>query len=60
MIFQLPEFTVRVRPRGFDEELFPNEIDKTLATMQMVLLRLSLPVGSGARVVRDLCYDRIE
>src|SRR6476620_11857970 len=57
---QLPDFIVLLRPRSLEEELFPETIDKTLSTMALSLRRVSLPQASGAMVVRDRCYDRIE
>jgi len=58
--FQFPSFLVKVRPRDLEEELFPNDIDKTLSKIQVGLSRISLPTSSTTRDVRDLCLDRIE
>ncbi|HEY9637380.1 MAG TPA: hypothetical protein V6D14_28530 [Coleofasciculaceae cyanobacterium] len=58
--FQFPDILAKVRPRNLEEELFPEDIDKTLSTMQLTLSRLSLPVSSVSRTVKDLCLDRIE
>jgi len=58
--FQLPDFKVLIRPRAPDEDLFPNEIDQTLSTMQLSLIRLNAPMGQTSLVVRDYCHDRIE
>lgn len=58
--FSFPNFVVKVRPRNLEEELFPNEIDKTLSTMQLTLVRISLPTGSLSRIVKDTSFDRLE
>ncbi|HXH72957.1 MAG TPA: hypothetical protein VNI58_09115, partial [Mariprofundaceae bacterium] len=58
--FQFPDLLAFVRPRNLEEELFPEDIDKTLSSMQLILSRLSLPASSASHVVKDLCLDRIE
>ncbi|MFZ3079229.1 MAG: hypothetical protein WA109_06040 [Bellilinea sp.] len=60
VVFHFPELLAKVRPRNLEEDLFPNDIDKTLSSMQYTLSRLSLPVSSVSRAVKDLCHDRIE
>lgn len=58
--FQLQEFVVTVHPRSPDEDLFPHEIDRTLSTMSLSLVRLNLPTGRTRLLVSDRCHDRVE
>ncbi len=58
--FKYPDFTVALHPRNPDEELFPEDIDKTLSTMEVNLSRISLPTSATTTRVRDRCRDRIE
>lgn len=60
MDFPDPGKAVMLRPRPVDEDLFPNDIDQTLAGMTLSLSRLSQPAGSLTLVVRDRCLDRVE
>ena len=56
----LPPYSVKVRARGNQEELFPNDVDKTLSGLELVLDRISLAQGRLRRVVSDIAIDRIE
>lgn len=58
--FRADDFRARVRPRRTDEDLFPEDIDKTLSSMTLMLARLSLPQSATTTTVRDLCHDRLE
>lgn len=58
--FQFQEFIVTVHPRDPHEELFLHEIDQTLSTMSLSLVRLNLPTGRTQLLVRDRCHDRVE
>lgn len=58
--FQLQEFVVTVHPRNPDEELFPHEIDQTLSSMSLSLVRLNPPTGRTHLLVGDRCHDRVE
>ena len=60
LAFQLPSVQVRVRGRSLNEDLFPAEIDVTLSSMVASLSRLSLPVSTITRTVRDISCDRVE
>lgn len=60
VVFNFPNFVVKVRPRNLEEELFSSEIDKTLSTMQLTLSRISLSIGPISRSVKDICLDKIE
>jgi len=57
---RIKSLEVKVRVRNLTEDLFPNEIDKTLSTMTAALSRLSLPTSTVTRSMRDLCCDRVE
>ncbi len=58
--FTFPGWTVSVLPRGLNEELFPQDIDKTLSTMSLSLARVTAPTSAVSITVRDRCHDRVE
>jgi hypothetical protein len=58
--FRFPNFTVGIHPRNADEDLFPQEIDKTLSSMTLGLTRISLPTGASIVRVADRYLDRME
>ncbi len=58
--FDAGNYKVWIRPRNLDEELFPNEIDKTLSSMALGLKRLNYPQGQTQLKVAEQCHDRIE
>lgn len=58
--FDTGNYKIWVRPRNLDEELFPNEIDKTLSSMDLGLRRLNYPQGQTQLRVTERCHDRIE
>jgi hypothetical protein len=52
--------TVMLRPRPLDEDLFPDDIDRTLSGLTFSMERLSQPTGSMKLIVRDRYLDRVE
>jgi len=58
--FTNTNFSVIVRPRNSDEELFPHLIDKTLSGMELMGESLALPGAKFSSKVRDRSLDRIE
>jgi hypothetical protein len=58
--FEGPDITATVRPRRTDEELFPNDLDRTLSSMTVTLARESLPQSTATTAVRGNCHDRVE
>ena len=49
-----------VRPRGADEPLFPEDVDKTLSTMELQLRPLAVSESALKARVADRVLDRIE
>lgn len=56
---QTERFTVVVTPRRHGDDLFPEDIDRTMSTMELTLAPLANPEGRVVTRVRDRVVDRI-
>ncbi len=57
---EYPGFDVRLRARGKDEGLFPDEIDRALARLTFPESTGPVPGADGPLQVRAVCRDRVE
>jgi hypothetical protein len=57
---QFEDYRVNIEPRLAGDELFPEDIDRTLATAELRLTPLSRPGGRVAVRVNDRILDRIK
>lgn len=57
---EAPAFKALVSPKRVSDPLFPSEIDETLSTMQLSLLRADGAEGGGDIKVSSVCFDRIQ
>jgi len=58
--FEFKDDFISVRPKNASEDLFPNDIDKTLSTMSLSLRKLGFSTSALKRKVEDVAVDRIE
>jgi hypothetical protein len=58
--FEFKDDFISVRPKNANEDLFPNDIDKTLSTMSLYLRKLGFGTSALKRKVEDVVVDRIE
>jgi len=58
--FEFKDDFISVRPKNANEDLFPNDIDKTLSTSSLSLRKLGLSTSTLKRKVEDVVVDRIE
>jgi len=58
--FEFKDDFISVRPKNANEDLFPNDIDKTLSTMSFSLRKLGFNTSVLKKQVEDVVVDRIE
>jgi hypothetical protein len=58
--FKMKTVVAKVKPRGLGEDLFVDDVDKTLSTMTVGLARIAAPQSSVTLRIRDFCFDRID
>ena len=58
--FELENSFISVRPKNIDEDLFPNDIDRTLSGMAVYLKKLNFKTTVLKREVKDIVIDRVE
>lgn len=58
--FEFKDDFISVRPKNANEDLFPNDIDKTLSMMSLSLRKLGFSTSALRRKVEDVVVDRIE